>query len=68
MAKRGAKRGGSGGATRESKVCPACGLPFENRKKWAARGLWDSIVYCSERCRRRGRPGGGGTDAYGADR
>jgi len=41
--------------TRESKVCPVCKLPFENRKKWAARGLWGSIVYCSERCRRTAR-------------
>ena len=38
----------------ESKICPRCGLPFSNRKKWAARGLWDSVVYCSERCRRAG--------------
>ena len=37
----------------ETKVCPVCGLPFSNRKKWASRGLWPSIVYCSERCRRR---------------
>ena len=39
----------------DSKICPACGLPFANRKKWASRGLWPSIVYCSERCRRAGR-------------
>lgn len=61
MGTRRAKGGGRGAgpsraaATRETKVCPACGLPFENRKKWASRGLWESIVYCSERCRRRGR-------------
>ena len=47
------------GGARESKVCPACGLPFENRKKWASRGLWASIVYCSERCRRAGRASSG---------
>ncbi|WP_088916214.1 DUF2256 domain-containing protein [Granulosicoccus antarcticus] len=40
---------------RESKICPVCKLRFENRKKWASRGLWPSIVYCSERCRRKSR-------------
>ncbi|PXA05040.1 DUF2256 domain-containing protein [Coraliomargarita sinensis] len=32
------------------KECPVCGRPFSWRKKWA--GCWDSVVYCSERCRR----------------
>ena len=48
-------RGGTSaraGELGESKVCPQCGLPFSNRKKWASRGLWADIVYCSERCRR----------------
>jgi hypothetical protein len=32
------------------KVCEACGLPFEWRKKWARD--WDNVKYCSEKCRR----------------
>ena len=35
---------------RPAKICPACGRPFEWRKKWARD--WDRVVYCSERCRR----------------
>jgi hypothetical protein len=31
------------------KVCAVCGRPFTWRKKW--RSNWDSVVYCSERCR-----------------
>ncbi|MBA3609973.1 MAG: DUF2256 domain-containing protein [Rubrobacter sp.] len=31
------------------KVCPVCGRPFRWRKKW--RDDWDSVVYCSARCR-----------------
>jgi len=42
-------------ALAETKNCPVCGLPFSNRRKWAVRGLWPSVVYCSERCRRGGR-------------
>ncbi|MFP4320852.1 MAG: DUF2256 domain-containing protein [Anaerolineales bacterium] len=33
------------------KVCPVCERPFTWRKKWARH--WDSVIYCSERCRRR---------------
>ncbi|MGY8860083.1 MAG: DUF2256 domain-containing protein [Pseudomonadales bacterium] len=33
-----------------SKVCSACGLSFTWRKKWERN--WDSVTYCSERCRR----------------
>jgi hypothetical protein len=33
-----------------TKICPVCGRPFAWRKKWAR--CWDSIIYCSERCRR----------------
>lgn len=33
-----------------SKVCSVCQLPFNWRKKWALN--WDSVKYCSERCRR----------------
>lgn len=32
------------------KTCAACGLPFAWRKKWERE--WDSVKYCSERCRR----------------
>ena len=38
-----------------TKVCPACGRPFAWRKKWARD--WDSVVYCSDRCRRAGKSG-----------
>lgn len=34
-----------------SKDCPVCGRPFVWRKKWAKD--WDSVKYCSERCRRQ---------------
>lgn len=33
-----------------SKICLACGKPFAWRKKWER--VWDSVKYCSERCRR----------------
>ena len=33
-----------------SKICAGCGLPFAWRKKWERD--WDSVKYCSERCRR----------------
>ena len=36
-----------------SKLCPVCDRPFVWRKKWARD--WDSVVYCSERCRRAGK-------------
>ena len=32
------------------KQCATCGRPFSWRKKWAKN--WDSVRYCSERCRR----------------
>jgi hypothetical protein len=35
-----------------TKVCAACGLPFAWRKKWERD--WDSVKFCSERCRRQG--------------
>ena len=34
------------------KACAACGLPFTWRRKWARD--WESVKYCSERCRRGG--------------
>lgn len=37
-----------------SKTCAVCGLPFAWRKKWAKD--WESVKYCSERCRRQARP------------
>ncbi|WMW79241.1 DUF2256 domain-containing protein [Undibacterium cyanobacteriorum] len=35
------------------KVCATCALPFVWRKKW--RLNWESVKYCSERCRRQVR-------------
>ena len=32
-----------------SKLCAACGLPFNWRKKWTRD--WDNVRFCSERCR-----------------
>ncbi|MEM6580960.1 MAG: DUF2256 domain-containing protein [Pseudomonadota bacterium] len=40
---------------KQSKICPVCKLPFYNRKKWASRGQWEQIVYCSDRCRKQGK-------------
>ncbi|MGL5828014.1 MAG: DUF2256 domain-containing protein [Angustibacter sp.] len=37
-------------AKRESKVCMRCARPFTNRKKWASRGQWDQVLYCSKKC------------------
>ncbi len=34
------------------KTCPACGLDFSWRRKWARDG--EAVKYCSERCRREG--------------
>lgn len=39
-------------SVRESKVCPVCNRSFENRKRWSSRGIWNQIVYCSDKCRR----------------
>ncbi len=36
-----------------SKTCVVCGRPMTWRKKWAL--TWESVKYCSERCRRVGR-------------
>ena len=47
--------GGSGKksiAAADIKLCPVCDKTFTNRKKWRARGVWESVKYCSERCRR----------------
>jgi len=40
---------------KETKICANCKKPFENRKKWKSRNQWESIKYCSERCRREGK-------------
>ena len=32
-----------------SKLCAACGRPFNWRKKWARD--WDQVRYCSDKCR-----------------
>ena len=32
-----------------SKPCVSCGRPMSWRKSWAKN--WDSVLYCSERCR-----------------
>ncbi|MFM9154213.1 MAG: DUF2256 domain-containing protein [Methylocystis sp.] len=36
------------------KICPSCGLVFSWRKKWTKN--WESVLYCSERCRRNKKP------------
>lgn len=33
-----------------SKICPVCQRPFAWRKKWERD--WESVKFCSERCRR----------------
>jgi hypothetical protein len=38
-----------------SKPCVACGKPMAWRKAWAKN--WESVKYCSERCRRHGAAG-----------
>ncbi|MCX4190464.1 DUF2256 domain-containing protein [Methylophaga sp. OBS3] len=37
------------------KICVVCQRPFSWRKKWA--NCWESVVYCSERCRRHKHTG-----------
>ena len=34
-----------------TKVCPVCERPFQWRKAW--RNNWESVIYCSDRCRKR---------------
>ncbi|MFZ9667804.1 MAG: DUF2256 domain-containing protein [Steroidobacteraceae bacterium] len=36
-----------------TKLCAACRRPMSWRKSWAKN--WDSVKYCSERCRRDGK-------------
>ncbi|MBC7565132.1 DUF2256 domain-containing protein [Candidatus Saccharibacteria bacterium] len=37
------------------KTCLVCQRPFENRKRWAKRGQFAAVKYCSDRCRREAR-------------
>ncbi|MEI6741852.1 MAG: DUF2256 domain-containing protein [bacterium] len=37
---------------KQTKICAVCKKPFTNRKKWASRGQWAQIKYCSDRCRK----------------
>ena len=39
----------------ESKICVICNRPFQNRKKWKLRNIWDQIKYCSKKCRKISR-------------
>ncbi|MDR9393015.1 DUF2256 domain-containing protein [Roseovarius sp. SYSU LYC5161] len=39
-----------------TKICAACGRPFTWRRKWARD--WDSVRYCSKRCRGAGAASG----------
>ncbi|MFM8413492.1 MAG: DUF2256 domain-containing protein [Planctomycetota bacterium] len=32
-----------------TKICVACGRPFEWRRKWAR--CWEQVKFCSDRCR-----------------
>lgn len=50
--RRGARQSSGG---QQSKICPVCKLSFDNRKKWRQRGLWETVVYCSARCRNGAR-------------
>ena len=36
----------------ETKICPVCNRPFSNRKMWESRGQWESVVYCSDKCKK----------------
>ncbi|MEC8420622.1 MAG: DUF2256 domain-containing protein [Verrucomicrobiota bacterium] len=37
------------------KICRKCGRSFSNRKKWQSRGIWNEVVYCSDKCRNGGK-------------
>ncbi len=36
----------------DTKMCPVCKRPFSNRASYAKRGIWDSVIYCSDACRK----------------
>jgi len=44
-----------------SKLCVCCGLPFTWRKKWERD--WESVKFCSDRCRQQGAGNGGASKA-----
>ncbi|MBA2374747.1 MAG: DUF2256 domain-containing protein [Actinomycetota bacterium] len=46
---------GAGKRDLPEKVCPVCGLSFAWRKKWERD--WESVVYCSKRCRMEAKGG-----------
>ncbi|MDT0630280.1 DUF2256 domain-containing protein [Rubrivirga litoralis] len=51
--------------TLPTKTCAVCGRPFAWRRKWARD--WESVRYCSERCRRaKGSAGRRGDGRGGA--
>ncbi len=37
---------------KDTKACVACGRPFNNRKKWKIRNIWEQVIYCSDTCRK----------------
>ena len=38
-----------------TKICVVCNLPFTWRKAWERD--WNSVLYCSDRCRGAAKPG-----------
>jgi hypothetical protein len=42
------------------RTCAACGRPFSWRRKWARD--WESVRFCSDRCRGTGAADGGKVD------
>lgn len=36
---------------KEFKICLFCKKPFSNRKKWSSRDQFDTVKYCSNKCR-----------------
>ncbi|MBC7462087.1 MAG: DUF2256 domain-containing protein [Thermoleophilia bacterium] len=39
----------------QAKVCASCHRPFENRRTWSSRGVWEQVLFCSKACKARGR-------------
>ncbi|WP_091493037.1 DUF2256 domain-containing protein [Microbacterium pygmaeum] len=39
----------------QTKECLHCGRPFADRKRWASRGQWEAVHYCSVKCRAAAR-------------
>lgn len=38
---------------KDTKLCIVCQRPFNNRKKWRIRNIWEQIIYCSDACRKK---------------